>query len=188
MARSGRYVAYIRVSTAKQGASGLGLAAQRKAVETHVRAVRGDILREYQEVESGGKNARPALHEALAYAKATGATLVIAKLDRLSRSVSFISDLMDSGVDFVACDFPDANRLTLHIMAAVAEHERDAISLRTKAALAAARQRAEERGEPFKIGAAADTPGASRCRELLRRHNGGAKGREVIAARADRAA
>lgn len=135
-----RFVAYYRVSTARQGASGLGLDAQRAAVESYVRE--GAVVAEYTEVESGKRADRPQLAAALAEAKRQGATLIIAKLDRLARNVAFISTLMDTkGVDFVACDFPQAGRLTLHIMAAVAEHEAKMISDRTKAALAAAKAR-----------------------------------------------
>jgi DNA invertase Pin-like site-specific DNA recombinase len=135
-----RFVSYLRVSTARQGASGLGLEAQRAAVLQHVNG-HGELIAEFVEVESGKRNDRPQLAAAIARARATGGTLVIAKLDRLSRNVAFIAALMDSGVDFVAADMPLANRLTVHVLAAVAEHEREAISARTKAALAAARAR-----------------------------------------------
>ena len=140
-----RFVAYYRVSTARQGQSGLGLEAQRKAVADYG----GTLLREYVEVESGGRaDNRPQLHAALAHARATGATVIVAKLDRLSRNVAFIAALMDSGVDFLAADMPMANRLTVHILAAVAEHEREMISARTKAALAAAKARGTRLGNP----------------------------------------
>jgi DNA invertase Pin-like site-specific DNA recombinase len=130
-----RFVSYLRVSTEGQGQSGLGLEAQRKAVSRFVRGQDGRVLREYVEVESAKRSDRPQLRLALDHAKATGATLVIAKLDRLSRNVAFIANLMDSGVDFVAADMPMANRLTVHVLAAVAEHEREMIGARTKAAL-----------------------------------------------------
>lgn len=136
-----RFVAYYRVSTAKQGASGLGLHAQRRAVEDHVRSAGGQLLATFEEVESGKKDDRPALTEALAHCHLTGARLVIAKLDRLSRDVHFLSGLMKAGVDFVACDMPTANRLTIHILAAVAQEERETISARTKAALSSIRAR-----------------------------------------------
>lgn len=135
------FVSYLRVSTERQGKSGLGLEAQREAVGRHVAGAGGRLIREYVEVESGRKNDRPKLVEALAHAKATGATLVIAKLDRLSRNVAFIASLMESGVDFVAADMPMANRLTVHVLAAVAEHERHMISERTKRALEAKSER-----------------------------------------------
>jgi DNA invertase Pin-like site-specific DNA recombinase len=127
-------------STARQGQSGLGLEAQRQAVAEHVNG-HGALLGEYVEVESGKRNDRPELAKALAHAKATGAMLIIAKLDRLARNVAFISALMESGVDFVAADMPMANRLTVHVLAAVAEHEAKMISERTKAGLAAAKAR-----------------------------------------------
>jgi DNA invertase Pin-like site-specific DNA recombinase len=140
-----RFVAYYRVSTARQGASGLGLEAQRAAVEAHTRS--GEVVAEYTEVESGKRSDRPQLALAIAEAKRTKSVLVIAKLDRLARNVAFVSALMETkGLEFVACDFPQANRLTIHIMAAVAEHEAEAISLRTKAALAAAKARGVKLG------------------------------------------
>lgn len=143
-----RFVGYYRVSTDKQGRSGLGLEAQKDAVERHVRAAGGTVLRDYIEVESGKRNDRPKIAQAIAHAKVTGSTLIIAKLDRLARSVAFISTLMESGVDFVAADMPLANRLTIHILAAVAEHEREAISQRTKDALQAAKRRGVRLGNP----------------------------------------
>jgi hypothetical protein len=133
------FVSYLRVSTKRQGESGLGLDAQRAAVAAHVAG--GRLLAEYLEVESGRKNDRPQLAAALAHARATGSRLIIAKLDRLARNVVFIASLMEAGVDFVACDLPSANRLTIHILAAVAEYEREMISARIKAALAAAKAR-----------------------------------------------
>ena len=128
------YVSYLRVSTQKQGQSGLGLEAQRAAVEAFTRHQGGKIVAEHVEVESGKRSARPELARAMAAAKKAGATLLIAKLDRLSRDVHFISGLM-KGVDFLAVDQPFANQLTLHILAAVAEDEARRISERTKAAL-----------------------------------------------------
>jgi DNA invertase Pin-like site-specific DNA recombinase len=145
----GRFVSYLRVSTDKQGEHGLGIEAQRKAVLDYLNGGRHELIAEYvEEVESGKRADRPRLAEAMHMAKVTGATLVIAKLDRLSRSVAFLSALMDSGADFVAADMPLANRLTVHILAAVAEHEREAISARTKAAMGAAKARGRVFGNP----------------------------------------
>src|SRR5215470_7147974 len=143
-----RFVSYYRVSTAQQGASGLGLEAQREAVSRHVAAAGGVLVGEFTEIESGKKNDRPQIAAALADCRLRRATLVIAKLDRLARNVAFISNLMESGVDFVACDNPHATRLTIHILAAVAEHEREMISTRTVAALAAAKARGIKLGNP----------------------------------------
>jgi DNA invertase Pin-like site-specific DNA recombinase len=155
-----RMIAYLRVSTARQGQSGLGLAAQRAAVSAYAAANHQTIVSEYVEIESGGKADRPQLALALAACRLHRAVLVIAKLDRLARNVAFIANLMDGGAEFVACDMPHANRLTLHIMAAMAEYERRVISERTKLALAAARVRGVRAGNPN--GAAHLLP---RCRE-----------------------
>jgi len=138
---SGRFVSYLRVSTARQGISGLGLEAQREAVNSYLNGGRWTLVQEIVEVESGKRNDQPAIAEALRQCRLHRATLIIAKLDRLARNVHFISSLMESNVDFLACDFPQANRLTIHVLAAVAEHEAAMISSRTKAALAAARAR-----------------------------------------------
>ena len=140
-----RYVAYYRVSTAKQGTSGLGLAAQETAVRSFIA---GEPIAAFTEVESGKREDRPQLAVALAHAKRHKATLVIAKLDRLARDVHFISGLLKSGVEIRACDIPTANRMVLHIMAAVAEGEREMISERPKAALAAAKARGVRLGTP----------------------------------------
>lgn len=140
------WVAYYRVSTDKQGSSGLGLDAQRWAVRSFIAARGGELLSEHVEVESGRRATRPRLQEALRLSRVHGATLVIAKLDRLARNVAFVSNLMNSGVDFLAVDFPSANRLTIHILAAVAEHESELIRQRTKGALAAAKARGTRLG------------------------------------------
>src|SRR4051812_30379048 len=142
----GKWVAYYRVSTAKQGASGLGLEAQREAVAGYLNGGDWQLAAEFTEVESGRKNDRPELAKALAMCRRIGATLIIAKLDRLARNVAFVSNLMESGVEFTAVDFPTANRLTIHILAAVAEHEAAMTSTRTKAALAAAKARGVKLG------------------------------------------
>lgn len=143
--KSNRYVAYYRVSTQRQGRSGLGLDAQRHAVIERL-CGRGELVSEYTEVESGRRTDRPRLSEALAACRLHRATLIIAKLDRLARNVAFVSNLMDSGTEFEAVDFPQANRLTIHILAAVAENEAQAISQRTRAALAAAKARGIQLG------------------------------------------
>jgi DNA invertase Pin-like site-specific DNA recombinase len=137
----GKFIAYYRVSTGKQAASGLGLEAQKDAVADYLNGGRWTLLDEFVEVESGKNSARPQLERALALCRLHKATLVVAKLDRLARNLHFLSGLMESGVEFVACDLPSANRLTVHVLAAVAEAEALAISQRTKAALAAAKRR-----------------------------------------------
>ena len=144
--RAGKFVAYYRVSTQKQGKSGLGLEAQRAAVMDHLNGGRWRLVAEVTEIETGKRADRPKLAEALKLCRIHGATLIIAKLDRLARNVAFISALMESGADFEAVDFPQANRLTIHIMAAVAEHEAKMISERTKVALAAAKARGTKLG------------------------------------------
>ncbi len=167
-----KIVAYERVSTARQGRSGLGLQAQRKAIDDFA-AVRGaEVVARFTEVESGRKNDRPELEKALILAKLTGASLVIAKLDRLSRNAAFLLTLRDSGVRFLATDMPDANDLTVGIMALVAQQEREAISRGAKEALAAAKARGVKLGNPN--GAAA----------LRRAEQGGSPLRAAVAANA----
>lgn len=143
------FVAYYRVSTARQGRSGLGLDAQKQAVADYLNGGARRVLREYTEIESGKRKDRPELLKALAHCRQTGATLVIAKLDRLSRDAAFLLSLRDSEVAFVAADMPEANRLTIGIMALVAEQEREAISRRTREALAAAKRRGVKLGNPY---------------------------------------
>jgi DNA invertase Pin-like site-specific DNA recombinase len=142
----GRFVAYYRVSTGKQALSGLGLEAQKNAVADYLNGGRWTLLDEFVEVESGKNSDRPELARALALCRLHKATLVVAKLDRLARNLHFLSGLMESGVEFIACDLPTANRLTIHVLAAVAEAEALAISQRTKAALAAAKIRGVKLG------------------------------------------
>jgi DNA invertase Pin-like site-specific DNA recombinase len=137
----GSFIAYFRVSTDRQGRSGLGLDAQREAVLRHVGSNRGELIGEFCEIESGKRNDRPQLSAAITATKKAKATLIIAKLDRLARNVHFVSGLMESGVDFVAADNPHANKLMVHMLTAFAEHEREQISQRTKDALAMAKAR-----------------------------------------------
>lgn len=143
-----QFIAYYRVSTQKQGRSGLGLDAQTSAVQDYVSRSGGELVASHTEIESGKKTNRVELQAALAACKAQGATLIVAKLDRLGRNMAFVSALMESGVEFVCCDNPHANKLTIHILAAVAEYEREQISQRTKAALHAARLRGQRLGSP----------------------------------------
>ena len=159
----GRYIAYYRCSTRSQGQSGLGLEAQAEAVRKFLNGGSWQLLAEYTEVESGTRkgNNRPKLAEALARCKREKATLVIAKIDRLARNVAFVSNLLESGVEFVAVDMPHANKLTIHILSAVAEAEADAISRRTKEALAAAKARGVRLGSPANLTDAAKARGAT---------------------------
>ncbi|MGE5548240.1 MAG: recombinase family protein [Solirubrobacterales bacterium] len=143
-----RFVAYYRVSTQRQGESGLGLDAQRMAVTAYLTRTSGRLVAEITEVESGKRNDRPKLAEALSACRIHNAVLVIAKLDRLARNAAFLLSLKDAGVEFVAVDMPNANRLTVGIMALVAEDEVERISARTKAALAAAKARGVRLGNP----------------------------------------
>jgi DNA invertase Pin-like site-specific DNA recombinase len=143
-----RFVVYLRVSTLRQGRSGLGIEAQRAAVAGHIASTGGRALMEFVETESGKRSDRPQLAAALAACRAHRATLLIARLDRLARNVRFIAGLMESGVPFVACDMPTATPFMLHIYAAVAQEEGRAISARTKAALKAAKARGVRLGNP----------------------------------------
>jgi len=138
---NGKFVSYLRVSTPKQGRSGLGLEAQREAVNGFLNGGRWKLVAEVIEVETGKRSDRPELAKALSLCCLYGATLLVAKLDWLARNVAFVSALMESGVKFVAVDLPQANELTVHIMASMAEYEAKAVSARTKAALAAAKRK-----------------------------------------------
>lgn len=177
---SRRFVSYLRVSTARQGASGLGLEAQREAILRHIAHAGPDALHlaEFLEVESGREANRPKLEAAIREAQDTNATLVIAKLDRLSRDAHFLLGLQKAGIEFVACDIPQANRLTIGVLAAVAEHEREMISERTKAALAAKRVLLAREGK--RLG----NPNGARCLKGL----GNASAVAAVSAGADASA
>ena len=164
-----RYTPYYRVSTQKQGSSGLGLEAQRAAVRAFVPDPT-QLGTEYVEIESGKKNQRPQLLAAIDEARQLGATLLIAKLDRLSRNAGFIFALRDSGVDFVCCDMPDANTLTVGLFAVIAQHERETISKRTKDALAAKKARGIKLGSPANFTPAVIAQGQATMQANAREH------------------
>lgn len=145
------FVSYLRVSTERQGRSGLGLEAQRKAVSDFLAGSASRLVAELVEVESGSRDGRPRLAEALSLCRVHGATLLIAKLDRLSRDAHFLLGLQKAGVRFVAADMPEANEMVVGIMAVVAQAERKMISARTKAALAAAKARGKQLGTPANL-------------------------------------
>jgi DNA invertase Pin-like site-specific DNA recombinase len=145
---TGKFVAYYRVSTTKQGINGLGMDAQRNAVMNYLNGGEWKLMAEFAEVESGKRKDRPELVKAIALCRKEGAILLIAKLDRLARNAAFLLNLRDSGVDFIATDMPHADKFTVGIMALVAEKERDLISQRTRDGLAAARRRGIKLGNP----------------------------------------
>ena len=162
---SRRYTPYYRVSTQKQGSSGLGLEAQRAAVQAFMPDA-AHLEAEFVEIESGKKNQRQQLLAAIAEARRTGTTLLIAKLDRLSRNAGFIFALRDSGVDFVCCDMPDANTLTVGLFAVIAQHERETISKRTKDALRAKKARGVQLGTPANFTQQLSLRARLRCRPM----------------------
>lgn len=162
------FVGYIRVSTDRQAASGLGLEAQRTAIEQYAARQGREIAEIYVEAESGKLKDRPQLNAALAHCRSAKATLVIAKLDRLARNVAFVSALMETGTEFVAVDAPFANKLMIHVLSAVAEWEREQISERTKAALAAAKARGVKLGAYGKVLGAKKRDEADRFAETVR--------------------
>lgn len=141
-----QYVAYLRVSTQKQGYSGLGLEAQREIIQNYL--CDKTPVAEYIEIESGRKKERPKLKEALSSCRKDGAILIVAKLDRLARSVSFLSNLLESDVEIVFCDFPQANKMVLHIISAISQYEAELIAARTKASLQAKKSRGFKLGNP----------------------------------------
>lgn len=152
-------IAYFRVSTQKQGASGLGLESQRACVTQYALRTGGKIVSEFTEIESGKNNSRVKLAEAIAETKRTGGLLVIAKLDRLARNAGFIFTLKEAGVNFRACDMPEANTMSIGIFAVLAQHEAELISSRTKAALAAKKAKGEKLGTPANLTKAARDKG-----------------------------
>ena len=172
---TGSFVSYLRVSTQKQGQSGLGLEAQRKAVSDYLNYGDWNVIEELVEIESGKNNRRPKLMEAIDLCKASGATLLVAKIDRLARDAAFLLNLKDAGIEFIAADMPEANRLTIGIMALVAEQEREIISKRTKDALAAAKAKGVQLGAyrdgkfVGRIGTTEDAKRASDARTALYR-------------------
>ena len=179
MKKTCKIIAYYRVSTQKQKASGLGLDGKQADVAAYAERTGAKVLAEYTESESGTRSDRPELTKAIAHAKRTKSILVVAKLDRLARNVAFTSTLMESGVEFIACEMPEANRLTIHILAAVAEDEAERISQRTRTALAAAKRKGTLLG------------GANpKCRNLTSRgrSKGQQAGVEAVKANADAAA
>jgi DNA invertase Pin-like site-specific DNA recombinase len=173
----GAFVSYLRVSTARQGQSGLGLAAQRAAVTDFLNGGDWSLIAEYVEVESGANDERPKLAEALARCRLHNATLVIAKLDRLSRDAHFLLGLQKAGVRFVAADMPEANEMVVGIMAVVAQAERKMISARTKAALQAAKARG------VKLGGDRGKPTSGRGQGKANQHRSPPEGRQAACGR-----
>jgi DNA invertase Pin-like site-specific DNA recombinase len=161
-----KYIAYYRVSRKEQGISGLGLYAQRSSVQKYVSSQDGIILNDYTEIETGtNKRERIEIQKAIQMAKSEKAVLVIAKLDRLSRNVNFVSSLMDSGIEFIAVDMPTANNFTIHIFSALAEQEAKLISSRTRLALAELRQRGIILGNPKNLNSDARAKGVQKIKE-----------------------
>ncbi|MGO4821420.1 MULTISPECIES: recombinase family protein [unclassified Flavobacterium] len=161
-----KYIAYYRVSRKEQGVSGLGLSAQKSSVEKFVTSQDGIILKSFTEIETGtNKRERVEIHKAIELAKNEGAVLVIAKLDRLARQVTFVSSLMDSGIEFLAVDMPSANNFTIHIFSALAEQEAKLISSRTKVALAELKKQGTVLGNPKNLNDEARAKGLSTIKE-----------------------
>ncbi len=161
-----KYIAYYRVSRKEQGISGLGLSAQKTSVTNFVRNQEGTIIQEFTEIETGtNKRERVEIHRAIELAKIEGAILVIAKLDRLSRNVNFVSSLMDAGIEFVAVDMPSANHFTIHIFSALAEQEAKLISSRTRLALAELKKKGIALGNPKNLNDEARAKGTLKVKE-----------------------
>jgi DNA invertase Pin-like site-specific DNA recombinase len=176
-----KYIAYYRVSRKEQGISGLGLSAQRTSVTAYAKAQDGIIIEEYTEVETGtNKRERIEIHNAINRAKQEGAVLIIAKLDRLARNVSFVSSLMDAGIEFVAVDMPTANNFTIHIFSALAEQEAKLISSRTKLALAELKSSGVALGTPKNLDSAARAKGVQRIRENATNNDRNRQAQSVI--------
>lgn len=161
-----KFVAYYRVSRKEQGISGLGLSAQNSAVEKYVTSQDGTIVKSFTEIETGtNKRERIEIHKAIQLAKNEGAILIIAKLDRLARNVSFVSSLMDAGIEFLAVDMPSANNFTIHIFSALAEQEAKLISSRTKLALAELKKKGVKLGNPQNLTSEARAKGVDKIKE-----------------------
>lgn len=161
-----KFIAYYRVSRKEQGISGLGLSAQQSSVEKYVTSQDGIILKSFKEIETGtNKRERVEIHKAIQQAKNEGAVLVIAKLDRLARQVTFVSSLMDSGIEFLAVDMPSANNFTIHIFSALAEQEAKLISSRTKVALAELKKKGVKLGNPQNLTSEARAKGVNKIKE-----------------------
>lgn len=173
-----QYIAYYRVSTERQGQSGLGLEAQKDAVHSFIR--QGTILQEYTDVESGKNDQRPELVKAIEHVKQSNGILVIAKLDRLSRNLTFISTLMDSRIRFVCADMPDANEFTIHIFAALAQWERKRISERTRAALAQLKKKGVKLGSPVPFKEKNRRKGTEKLKELALLNQNNVKAKFII--------
>jgi DNA invertase Pin-like site-specific DNA recombinase len=176
-----KYIAYYRVSRKEQSISGLGLSAQRTSVTAYAKGQDGIIIEEYTEVETGtNKRERIEIHNAINRAKQEGAVLIIAKLDRLARQVTFVSSLLDSGIEFVAVDMPTANNFTIHIFSALAEQEAKLISSRTKQALAELKNSGVALGTPKNLDCAARAKGVQKIRENATNNDRNRQAQSVI--------
>ena len=175
-----KYIAYYRVSTQKQGVSGLGLDAQKSAVQQFTSNCKDCILAEYTDIESGKNNNRPELQKAIEDAKKQKAQLLIAKLDRLSRNASFIFMLRDAKIEFTCCDMPQANSVTIGIMAVLAQDERERISQRTRAALFELKQRGIKLGSPQNLNSEAIKRGRELREENARKDENNSKAKALI--------
>lgn len=164
-----KFVAYFRVSTSKQQSSGLGLESQKTLVSDYVSSQKGELIESFKEVETGtSKKHRTAIYDAIDYAKKHDAKLVIAKLDRLARNVHFVSSLLETGVEFIACDLPEANHFTIHLFSALAEQEAKLISIRTKNALNELRKSGKTLGNPENLTDEAKQKGWEAIRQKAR--------------------